>query len=419
MRAFGSTHTGGGGADLGAIAAGLAPVAGVEYDAAIAEVGRRNIGDHIQVARAEDVDYGAWPTLFWLHSSPSCKTASQANNDGGEGPADLSSAAAIVRAIETIRPRRFSLENVWQYRTYQSFANILAALHTQGYAVNFWHLNSADYGVPQTRKRLILVASLDHTPRKPLATHQDPARIVAGQASMLAQLPPWCGWYGAVADIIHTFEPTEPAPWQVARLPAELCETLLIHPTEQRTFPTRDGEAPSFTVTCANGFTPRAFIVGRTSDMPIRDRHEPALTVMASLKSQTVRAYIVDGTHRTGANLTVKDTDEPCFTVVATAQRRPGSAPMAYIIDGQNANPRDKITIRGANEPVFTVTNPAKAYSRASVGGYWVKVSVRGSARFQSFDDDYQLPASNGLAGMVVGNAVPPLLAQAWIEANL
>jgi len=41
---------------------------------------------------------------------------------------------------------------------------------------------------------------------------------------------PWVGWYAAIEDLIDTLPKTRPAPWQLARLPQELRETLLIGP---------------------------------------------------------------------------------------------------------------------------------------------------------------------------------------------
>jgi DNA (cytosine-5)-methyltransferase 1 len=54
----------------------------VEYDPAIAAVYRANHGDHVQVARVEDVDYAPWGMLDYLHASPVCKEFSQAKTGG-------------------------------------------------------------------------------------------------------------------------------------------------------------------------------------------------------------------------------------------------------------------------------------------------------------------------------------------------
>jgi hypothetical protein len=40
--------------------------------------------------------------------------------------------------------------------------------------------------------------------------------------------PRWVGWYAAIKDILDTLPPTQPAPWQMARLPKALRESMLI-----------------------------------------------------------------------------------------------------------------------------------------------------------------------------------------------
>lgn len=154
----------------------------VEYDPAIASVYRLNHGDHIQVADVCDVDYAAWGALDYLHASPVCKEFSAAKTGGTEGDADINTALAVVRCIEQTTPRVFTLENVGAYQHSKSFKLICRALDLAGY---MWHaevLNSADFGVPQTRRRLILRAVKD--------------ALLPG----LAAPDPWVGWYAATKD---------------------------------------------------------------------------------------------------------------------------------------------------------------------------------------------------------------------------
>src|SRR5690348_15655814 len=93
----------------------------VEYDPAIAAVYRANHGDHVQVAKVEDVDYSTWGTLDYLHASPVCKEFSQAKTGGAEGDADIASALAVVRCLEDTQPRVFTLENVGGYQGSKSY----------------------------------------------------------------------------------------------------------------------------------------------------------------------------------------------------------------------------------------------------------------------------------------------------------
>lgn len=70
----------------------------------------------------------------------------------------------IVRVAEARRPAYLLLENVPGLLSHESgktFAVILSAIHELGYSLEWCVLNSADYGVPQQRKRVYLVGYLD------------------------------------------------------------------------------------------------------------------------------------------------------------------------------------------------------------------------------------------------------------------
>lgn len=351
MRTFADLCSCGGGATIGAMQAGLMPVWGIEYDASIAACYTANIAAHMVVADICDVVYGTLVTPHWLHASTPCTTASNANAGTTETDEDRRLADAVCRAIQVHLPARFSLENVAAYAAYESFDKIKATLTACGYQVAHWLLNAADYGVPQTRKRIILVASLDHLPRKPPPTHHKPRR---GQLSMLT---PWRGWYSAIEDLADSLPATTPAKWQLDRLPTHLRHTIMVHPTDQRTMPVIRGDQPSFTVMAgagANTWGPRAFIV---NGMP-NDR---------------------------GKSVTTLTDDQPVCTV--TAQSGARQARSACLLGGEY--------------------------------GRWVKITPKANARFQTFPDWYRLPRNNSLACRIIGNAVPPLLMQAVIAANL
>lgn len=253
-RTFATLFSGGELFGVGAWQAGWRHVYGFEIDDSIASVARLN-GFDVHTADVCAVDYTTLPAVDHLHASPSCKTASNANTNGGESALDLACADAVCRAIAAHRGRSFSLENVWPYRNYESFARILAALHTHGFVVDFRHVNSADYGVPQTRKRLIL--------RAVRGGHVPPMHPTHRRGGDMFHAP-WVGWYAAIEDLIPTLPPTTPAPWQMARLPAA-------------------------------GAHPRAFIIidgGNTSHLTAREASEPSFTLAANEDKAPIRAYV-------------------------------------------------------------------------------------------------------------------------------
>lgn len=109
-------------------------------------------------------------------------------------------AAQPVRWVRDLRPEWVCLEQVpavlglWQH--------IARVLDYWGYATWTGLLNSADYGVPQTRTRAFLVASRVRSVRPPVATHYDPRR---GEAM-------WGTPWVSMADALGWGNDTRPAP---------------------------------------------------------------------------------------------------------------------------------------------------------------------------------------------------------------
>ena len=139
-----------------------------------------------------------------------------------------------------------------------------------GYFWTYDHVNAADYGVPQTRRRLILRAS-------------------RGLLPFLPEPVPWVGWYAAIEDLIPTLPESKLAPWQLARLPAELRETVLVGggntQLAQVDSKSRAWNRPMFTVTGNTKMGDnRAVLVAKTADK-FGDGHRAW-----SEQAQTIRA---------------------------------------------------------------------------------------------------------------------------------
>jgi site-specific DNA-cytosine methylase len=110
----------------------------------------------------------------------------------------------------------------------------------------------------------------------------------------------------------------------------------------------------------------------------------------------------------------IRMNDEPVFTM-----RSSQNNPRAFIVDCQNGHNGEGLTIRNANEPIFTLTSSmgVKRPTRAAIEhGRVVAMTPRCLARFQSFPDSYELPESKALAAKGIGNAVPPLMMQRIYE---
>ena len=368
MKTFATMFSGFGGADVGLMAAGLRPLWGVEYDADIAGVYRNNIGDHVIIDDVRNVDYSLLPHVDWLHASPSCVRASVANVDATESAEDTEAAQAVVRALLAHKPQVFTLENVWGYRNFSAFRLILDTIGDMGYFCDLEHVNSADFGVPQTRRRLIL-------------------RAVHG--ALLPPLPMpvrWVGWHEAIADLIPTLPDSKLAQWQLARLPQELTTMLVntreMHGNEGAPYTTVEADKPTYTLSATS--TP--------------SRH---------------KAFLVDGKLGSeSTNMTTRNDAEPCFTVTTSHNQRDMRAVLV--------NESSTFEMRAADAPsAAQVASERNLRQKAILPHRVVAMTPRCLARFQSFPDSYELPDKRSLAAKGIGNAVPPLLMQRIAEVTL
>lgn len=214
MTTIATIFSGGEGVGVGARMAGVNHLWGIEYDDKIAQVARNNHFDTI-TADVLDIDPSTLQMPDILHASPVCTRASVANSDGEECQLDIDTARKTAEFITVLRPKYFTLENVYPYREFESFKIICDALARNGYSFDYWHLNSADYGVPQTRRRLILIARLDGGQNwipKPIPTHHNPKDFDDNQMALFAPTTkPWVGWYSACLNELAIATPTK---WQ-------------------------------------------------------------------------------------------------------------------------------------------------------------------------------------------------------------
>jgi site-specific DNA-cytosine methylase len=198
---FASLFTGMGGADLGAIQAGLTPIWGIEINPAIANLAQSNFPESLIVRG--DVGrfaYTEWERPDWLHASPPCINASRAKN-GQETDMDKYLAKGVCKAIAVLKPNYFSLENVPAYLDFESLLLIVETLKKEGYQSSLNTFDCAQYGVPQSRKRLFLTA------------HRKGFRLLSD-----IPLAPVVSWKEAIADLIPYLTRTKLTGWQETRL---------------------------------------------------------------------------------------------------------------------------------------------------------------------------------------------------------
>ena len=195
-----------GGCDLGAIAAGFEPCESVEFDPQLAELHKANIGGKCHVMDILDADPFKFKKVDLLHVSPVCKSFSTANAKKGEKQLDIDCAIKTAKFIKVLQPPTFTLENVQAYGKSKAFNIIVEMLYSQGYWVHYQVLNAADFGVPQSRRRLILIA------------------VKSGFIPALPQPEKHIGWYEAIADLVHDLPDSNLADWQLKALSNEIRE---------------------------------------------------------------------------------------------------------------------------------------------------------------------------------------------------
>lgn len=102
----------------------------------------------------------------------------------------------VLRFVKALRPRAVMLENVPELETDDRFTKFTRALRACGYSVSHQVLDAADYGVPQRRRRLIMLAGRSGTiPFAPQASARTTVRdAIAGLAKP-----------GSSGDPLHDF----------------------------------------------------------------------------------------------------------------------------------------------------------------------------------------------------------------------
>ena len=109
--------------------------------------------------------------------SPPCQGVSGANRNGGQNDEKNKNLSLIVvEYIKVFNPDTVSFENVegmWRGKHIHYLRWILKALLRIGYQFHWDVLKACDYGDPQTRRRLIIMASKIHipVPELPTPTH--------------------------------------------------------------------------------------------------------------------------------------------------------------------------------------------------------------------------------------------------------
>lgn len=362
-----------GGKSLGSIAAtGGTPIWAIEYDPQIADLYRQNISTNIIVDNILSIDPRSLESPNLLLISPPCPSFSAAKVGRIETDNDRALADKICEFVTTLYPEEILIENVRGYRQSESYATIIDRLTTLGYYWDAQVFNFADFGVPQTRERLIVRASRIAPIPIAIPTHaKHPSNTIFNQQQK------WVGWYEAVADLIPTLPRCELANWQKLRMESrEVPGLALIERSGARSeMQIRGAERPSFTLRAMCGkMRPnfaQANILVSGQDGIIRQGEARSFTLTAG---HTVNRILIAG----GGQAIPRQSDEPSVTVLANLSK-------GRILD-------DAICYR---------------------------VSTPALARLQTFPDWYQWSDREQINVKAIGNSVPPLAIERILGVKL
>lgn len=193
-----SLFSGAGGLDLGFIMAGHEIIwANDLYEDAVSTY-RKNLGNHIVCEDISKISGEDIPDCDIVIGGFPCQGFSVANTKRHVGDERNELYKQLIRIITAKKPKFFLAENVKGLTNLAKgavFKMILNDFSEMGYKVSYKVLNAADYGVPQTRLRVIIVgvrSDIDWEYAFPAPTNTQ-----GGSDS----LPDWVSVSEALADI--------------------------------------------------------------------------------------------------------------------------------------------------------------------------------------------------------------------------
>lgn len=176
--------SGAGGSTLGFVWAGFKPIGALDnYKYAVETFCRYFRLDPV-IEDARSFNFGKWARELGdvdvLVGCPPCQGFSRMKNPqrGGEPDPRNDLVYVYVQAVMHLRPLVVVFENVgWMVKAYKGryFRELVDRLVKMGYSIVWRVVDAADYGVPQHRRRLILIGSLKSRPKFPKPTHGSPS----------------------------------------------------------------------------------------------------------------------------------------------------------------------------------------------------------------------------------------------------
>lgn len=383
-----------GGWDVGARGLGLEPL-GVELDTDACAT-REAAGLRTLQADVAALDPHTFAPVEGLIASPPCQSFSTAGKGGGlvdtplvdrclhdlaagrDTRGELVARMEDRRSLLVVEPLRFALALRPEWVALEQVPGVLPLwetlaelLRAEGYGAWCGILNSADYGVPQTRRRAILIARRGEKVAPPEPTHADPATGLSMFAAPWVSMAEALGW----------------------------CDTDLVGFPRRADAPSSEPGAHTVTI---DG-----------TDYRARDLRNAALPAFnLTEKARSWRRIVYDRRPGPGQRVNPRPADQPAPTLTAE-----GMAHGVHVWRYRN-DCRTNATERSLYDhaPTVTVGNAAAQHFVAP-DGETVRVLLQEASVLQGFPHDHPWQGSRSSAFRQVGNAIPPPLAQAVLAA--
>lgn len=155
---------GGGFGARGAVRAGATPILAVDSWDLATRTYKDNFPDaEVICSPIELLSPGKLAKRFQpdvLLTSPECTSHSIARGARPGSEKSRETALGIVPWLEALRPRWLIVENVKRMKVWDRHNELVETIESYGYTVNDLFLNAAEFGAPQSRKRMFLVCSI-------------------------------------------------------------------------------------------------------------------------------------------------------------------------------------------------------------------------------------------------------------------
>ncbi|MBA7505944.1 hypothetical protein ES706_04624 [subsurface metagenome] len=198
-----SLFSGCGGLDLGFMWAGYNIIWANDNSPEAVKTYKENLGNHILLGNIKELDLDQVPDCEIIIGGPPCQSFSLV---GKRDPKDPRGNLIwnFYEIVKVKRPVIFLMENVTGLKTAKDsrgvnvLSELLRLFNDLGYSVNYFILNAADYGVPQRRRRIFIVGNRDGQQMplpEPTHTHD------LSRQPLIGQRQPWITCRDALDDL--------------------------------------------------------------------------------------------------------------------------------------------------------------------------------------------------------------------------